>query len=121
MATAVLIGRDRRADSVESIPTVAPLLCGPLGAGKAPVPTFDRGQPFGVLPIRRHLPLVDLAYHDLFMIALITLILLLGGFICLALAVFKEDDRLRLVAAGLACWLLAELVQRVYELLILQP
>ncbi len=76
---------------------------------------------FGVLTIRRCLPLVDLAYHDLFMIALITLILLLGGFICLTLAVFKENDRIRLVAAGLACWLLAELVQRVYELLILQP
>ncbi|WP_204047056.1 hypothetical protein [Microbispora siamensis] len=54
------------------------------------------------------------------MIVLITLILLLGGFVCLALAVFKEDERIRLVAAGLACWLLAELVQRIYELLILQ-
>ncbi|GIH59918.1 hypothetical protein Msi02_07350 [Microbispora siamensis] len=73
-----------------------------------------------MLPVRRRLPLVDRAYHDLFMIVLITLILLLGGFVCLALAVFKEDERIRLVAAGLACWLLAELVQRIYELLILQ-
>ncbi|WP_185949297.1 hypothetical protein [Microbispora sp. KK1-11] len=54
------------------------------------------------------------------MFALITLLLMLGGFICLALAVFKENDRSRLIAAGLACWLLPELIQRVYELLILQ-
>ncbi|MEU6426510.1 hypothetical protein ABZ860_11455 [Microbispora sp. NPDC046973] len=51
------------------------------------------------------------------MLALIELLLMLGGLICLVLAVFGHGDRLRWTAAGLALWLLAELVQHAYAVL----
>ncbi|MDX3110158.1 hypothetical protein [Nonomuraea angiospora] len=41
---------------------------------------------------------------------MITLLLLLGGFICFALAAFGVASRVNLLAAGLALWILVPLI-----------